>query len=201
MPPPPELPSLHAVFSQLRHAGAGNADTALATALERQVAIWRHEIDWLQDELRSTARALEAALVALKPTSQRFALALGAAAPEPQSRGLGVPYVAQLRDSAGERTACVLSAALAAGDGRLPEVQLKTSLHAAVALLLETAAWSTAPLAPAECRAGLQSALKRLTPLCDANRTQFSAVMATAQQLQTILCGAGDPSAARNRQQ
>ena len=42
-------------------------------------------------------------------------------------------------------------------------------------------------LAPAECRSGLQSALKRLTPLCDANRAKFSDVMATAQQLQSIL--------------
>ena len=40
-------------------------------------------------------------------------MALGAAAPEPQSRGLGVTYCAELRDNAAERTASVLSSVLA----------------------------------------------------------------------------------------
>ena len=82
--------------------------------------------------------------------------------------------------------------ALAAGDGSLPPPQMRETLGAAVSLLLETAAWACSPLAAAECRAGLQSALKRLTPQCDANRSKFSDVMATAQQFQAILCGVGE---------
>ena len=42
----------------------------------------------------------------------------------------------------------------------------------------------------AECRAALLGALKRLTPLCDANRSSFADCMATAQQLQALLCSA-----------
>ena len=33
------------------------------------------------------------------------------------------------------------------------------------------------------------AALKRLTPICDANRHKFADVMATAQQVASLLCG------------
>ena len=124
VPPPPEIPALGGVYKQLK----ATEEHEEVTKLERRVAIWRQEIEWLQviskqeqsssttahnstatprlthhsrsrphtflpsraqDELRSTARALDTALSALRPTAQRFSLALGAAAPEPQSRGLG----------------------------------------------------------------------------------------------------------------
>lgn len=189
VPPPPELPALGAVLTQL-HATAPTE----ATRLERQTAVWRQELEWLQDELRSTARALDTALAALRPTAQRFSIALGAAAPEPQSRGLGVNYVAQLRDNASERTASVLSSVLAvrASDAPLPDKGLHDVVSSAVALLLQLQTWATAPMSPAECRAGLQAALKKLTPQCDINRPKFADVMATAQQLQSILCGASE---------
>ena len=93
VPPLPELPDLGALIAQLRHTDSGQA-----SLLELKAATWRQEIDWLRDELRSTAHAVETALGALRPMAQRFSLALGAAAPEPQSRGLGVAYLAQVRD-------------------------------------------------------------------------------------------------------
>ena len=152
---------------------------------------WRQEIEWLTDELRSTARALETALAALRPTAQRFSLALGAAAPEPQSRGLGATYCAELRDNAAERTASVLSSVLAAWptDGTMPSLQVRSTLFSAVALLLLMQTWAIVPLSPAECRAELVAALKRHTALCDANQSKMSDVMAMAQQLQNIACG------------
>ena len=62
---------------------------------------------------------------------------------------------------------------------------------------MQMQAWATAPLAPAECRLGLLAALKKLTPLCDANRPKFADVMATAQQIQSIICGQGVPTGRR----
>jgi len=180
VPSPPEVPALGGLLTQLRATSVAEAQK-----LERHVAIWRQEIEWLQDELRSTARALDTALAALRPTAQRFSLALGAAAPEPQSRGLGVTYCAELRDNAAERTASVLSSVLAARAeaGVFPSPQLRDTLCSAVSLLLQVETWANAPMSPAECRAGLLAALKKLTPLCDANRSKFADVMATAQQL------------------
>lgn len=185
VPPPPEVPSLSGLFVQLR----ATASVEEAQKLERRVAIWRQEMEWLQDELRSTARTLDTALAALRPTAQRFSLALGAAAPEPQSRGLGVTYCADLRDNAAERTASVLSSVLAARveDGSRLSPQLRDTLCAAVSLLLQMQTWANAPLSPAECRMGLLAALKKLSPICDANRSKFNDVMATAQQLQSSL--------------
>ena len=63
----------------------------------------------------------------------------------------------------------------------------------AASLLLQMQAWAGAPISPAECRFGLMAALKKLTPTCDANRPKFNDVMATAQQLQSILCGVSVP--------
>ena len=187
--PLPELPALAAVFAQLKAT-----QPADASKLERQTNIWKAEVEWLQDELRSTARALDTALAALRPTAQRFSLALGAAAPEPQSGGLGIGFVAQLRDNAMERTASVLSSALASRPGvaTLPAQQLRENASAAVSLLLQMQTWATAPMSSVECREELQAALKKLTPQCEANRTKFADVMATAQQLQAILCGSGE---------
>ena len=137
-------------------------------------------------------------------------MALGAAAPEPQSRGLGVTYCAELRDNAAERTASVLSSVLASyrntqqqqqqegGGGSsssgsassaLPSPQLKEILCSAVSLLLQLQTWANAPMSAAECRAAMQNALKRLTPLCDANRSKFNDATATAQMLMSLLCG------------
>ena len=155
--------------------------------------MWRQEVDWLQEELRGTARALDTALAALRPTAQRFSLALGAAAPEPQSRGLGVAFCAELRDNAAERAASVLSLVLAEGEpstgftAEAPSQLLRESLNAAVSLLLQMRAWAHAPVSPLECRSGLLTALKKLSPQCDANRPKFGDVMATAQQLSAIL--------------
>ena len=186
VPPPPEVPSLGALLTQLRATSA-----AEVPKLERRVAIWRQEVEWLQDELRSTARALETALQALRPTAQRFSLALGAAAPEPQSRGLGMTFCAQLRDNAAERTACVISSVLSTRDDAIPapSAPLRATLGAAVGLLMQMQTWASAPLSAAECRAGLLAALKKLSPQCDANRSKFAEVMASAQQIQSVLSG------------
>jgi len=161
------------------------------------VALWRQEIEWLQEELRGTARALETALAALRPTAQRFSLALGAAAPEPQSRGLGIAYCAELKENASEHAAAIFASVLASGpwtSTSAPPQQLRDSLTAALSLLLQMQAWAMAPISANECRFGLVAALKKLTPTCDANRPKFNDVMATAQQLlTTVLSGVSVP--------
>ena len=104
-------------------------------------------------------------------------------------------HLSQLHDSAFQRAACVMAGVLSSSESlQLPEAQLQQTLSSAVSLLLETATWAKAPRAPTECRAGLQSSLRRLAPLCEANRTNFNDVVATAQQLESILCNhAGGP--------
>ena len=78
------------------------------------------------------------------------------------------------------------------GVATLPAQQLRENASAAVSLLLQMQTWATAPMSSVECREELQAALKKLTPQCEANRTKFADVMATAQQLQAILCGSGE---------
>ena len=103
-----------------------------------------------------------------------------------------MPYCAELRDNAAERTASVLSSVLAtrslSGEA-MAAPPLRELLHHSVALLLHIQTWAAAPSSSAECRAALQTALRRLTPLCDANRSKYADVLAMAQQLQAVLCG------------
>lgn len=107
VPTPPVVPAIGALLTQLRSTSPDEA-----THLERRVAMWKQEIEWLQDEMRGTARALDNALTALRPTAQRFSMVLGAAAPEPLSRGLGVSFCAELRDCANEHATSALAATL-----------------------------------------------------------------------------------------
>jgi hypothetical protein len=190
VPTPPALPPTGALLVQLRATAPLEAEQ-----LERRIAVWKQEVEWLQEELRGTTRALDTALAALRPTAQRFSLALGAAAPEPQSRGLGVAFCAELREIATERAAAILSAVIAERtDGAPPpSPRIREAMASVVSLLLQMQSWAVAPVSPAECRFGLMVALKKLTPTCEANRPKFNDVMATAQQLQSILCGVAIP--------
>ena len=113
VPPPITLPAVGALLTQLR-AQHGAEE---ARQLEVQIARWRGEIEWLSDELRSTARALDAALAALRPVAHRFSLALGAAAPEPQTHGLGLAFCAGLREHAADAAAAVVASILCAASG------------------------------------------------------------------------------------
>ena len=79
--------------------------------------------------------------------------------------------------------------------GSAASQQLRDTLSASVELLLQIQTWSCAPLSSSECRASLQAALKKLAPLCDANRAKYSDVMASAQQLQSLLCGSSKGAA------
>jgi hypothetical protein len=200
VPTPPIVPSVGPLLVQLRSSHANEAQL-----LERRVAMWRQETEWLQEELRSTARALDTALAALRPTAQRFSLVLGAAAPEPLSRGLGMPYCAELRDCAHEHANVAMSATVAerganggANGGALPSA-VRETLTSAVALLLQMHSWASSPMSAVECRVGLLAALKKLTPACEANRANYADVMATAQMLQSILCGVGVPGIPTSR--
>jgi hypothetical protein len=210
------LPAVGALLTQLR--AQHGADEA--RQLEVQIARWCGEIEWLTDELRSTARALDTALIALRPVAQRFSLALGAAAPEPQTHGMGLAFCAGLREHAADAAAAVVASILcAASDSageatsertgmvssdapvqaslqlrlqlrlQLPPKTLRDSITSAISLLLQLHAWSTAPISPAECRAGLLAAVKQLAPICETNRPQFNEVVAAAQQLQALVCG------------
>jgi hypothetical protein len=214
------LPAVGALLTQLR--AQHGADEA--RQLEVQIARWCGEIEWLTDELRSTARALDTALIALRPVAQRFSLALGAAAPEPQTHGMGLAFCAGLREHAADAAAAVVASILCAQHGaasdsageatsertgmvssdapvqaslqlrlqlrlQLPPKTLRDSITSAISLLLQLHAWSTAPISPAECRAGLLAAVKQLAPICETNRPQFNEVVAAAQQLQALVCG------------
>jgi len=225
VPSPMTLPAVGALLTQLR--AQHGADEA--RQLEVQIARWCGEIEWLTDELRSTARALDTALIALRPVAQRFSLALGAAAPEPQTHGMGLAFCAGLREHAADAAAAVVASILcAASDSageatsertgmvssdapvqaslqlrlqlrlQLPPKTLRDSITSAISLLLQLHAWSTAPISPAECRAGLLAAVKQLAPICETNRPQFNEVVAAAQQLQALVCGqvAGLPKGA-----
>jgi hypothetical protein len=225
VPSPMTLPAVGALLTQLR--AQHGADEA--RQLEVQIARWCGEIEWLTDELRSTARALDTALIALRPVAQRFSLALGAAAPEPQTHGMGLAFCAGLREHAADAAAAVVASILCAQHGaasdsageatsertgmvssdapvqaslqlrlQLPPKTLRDSITSAISLLLQLHAWSTAPISPAECRAGLLAAVKQLAPICETNRPQFNEVVAAAQQLQALVCGqvAGLPKGA-----
>ena len=91
-----------------------------------------------QEELRATNAALDNALAALRPVGQRFALALGATAPEPQERGLGMQKVAELKEGAAGRAGVVLSQLLAERDvGSTPAGPLRDVLSSAASLVLQ----------------------------------------------------------------
>ena len=67
------------------------------------MVLWRRaskralETPWngMQDELRGTTRTLEHAMAAMRPLAQRFSMALGATAPEPQAAWFGVSFHTQ----------------------------------------------------------------------------------------------------------
>lgn len=143
-----------------------------------------------QEELRATNAALDNALAALRPVGQRFALALGATAPEPQERGLGMQKVAELKEGAAGRAAVVLSQLLAERDvGSTPAGPLRDVLSSAASLVLQLQAWAVAPMAPSECRYSLLAALNKLAPAAEANKLRFQQVLGVTLQLQDILCG------------
>jgi hypothetical protein len=182
----PHLPPIRALLSQL-------CETAPieAVELEGRTKVWRQEVGWLQEELRGTARTLDSALAALRPTAQRFSMALGATAPEPLSRGLGMALCADTRDEAGERAHAMVSATLAEGGGsERPSPAHRDLVAAAGSLLLQLAAWASAPSSAVECRQSLRASLQRLHPPHDGNSAELAALTATLHKVQALLSGA-----------
>ena len=134
----------------------------------------------------------------LRPAAQRFSIALGAAAPEPMTRGLGLAQCALLNEEAASRAATILAQVVADStptDGAVPSRELRAMVASAAALLLKVGAWADAPVSPVESRFALATALKELQPSSEANREVFDQVAAGVLQLQALLCGAMAPAA------
>ncbi|KAL1515778.1 hypothetical protein AB1Y20_002394 [Prymnesium parvum] len=190
VPTPPSLPLLAPLLAQLWRHGPEHA-----RGLEERVAMWREEMEWLQAELRATSAALDAALHALRPIAQRLSLALGAAAPEPASSGLGLAKCCQLNEEAAAEAAAIVSQIIAESRPQLgtdPPRPMRDFMSAAAALLLKLQAWAEAPISQSESRLSLVAALHKLKPSTEANYKLFEQIEAATIQVHALMCGATD---------
>jgi len=196
VPPPPVLPQLQQLLHYLRSSSPSQAQQLSAAGVR-----WKQEIRWLQEELKGTTKALDNALLAMRPLAQRFSIALGASAPEPQSRGLGLAQCAEMKEVATGHAAAIVSRVLSESttlEGKAPSAPLRDLLSASVALLLQMQAWAEAPVSPAECRVALGAALQKIKAVSGSAGSEAGAegnaahkeVANTTHALQSFLCGA-----------